>query len=188
MFQVNWNDMDSRMYIEEAGRTNAYWLGNIIGADEQGNKIRRFPVDFIIGIFHVTQTRARTCSIRSVGEWINFVDCCYSLGCRNCGEQGWTAINGVKDTFREWMQTNSTRNNNAEFFSFDENQFSDRTFVTVFDTKKQRRLMVDGLHRANALTIACERGIQSIPQVTVVECYGNRVDILYPCDIHQLPS
>jgi hypothetical protein len=44
------------------------------------------------------------------------------------------------------------------YFNFDENRFVDPVFCTVFDTQKQRRLIVDGLHMANALTIACDKG------------------------------
>ena len=57
--------------------------------------------------------------------------------------------------------------------------------ITVFDTKKDKRLLIDGLHRAAALTMVCEENI-SIPKIVIYECYGKRVDIIFPCDIHKL--
>jgi 5-carboxymethyl-2-hydroxymuconate isomerase len=90
IFQGNWNDLTARQYLELAGiRTRAYWIGNI-GLDPLGNKIMRFPVDIAEGIFHVTQTRARTCNIESSAIWLSFIDSCYSLGCPNCGNDGWS--------------------------------------------------------------------------------------------------
>ena len=77
--------------------------------------------------------------------------------------------------------------NDPNYFIFNEQRFSDRVFCTVYDTKKRKRLMVDGLHRARALTVVCDEGLATIPRVTVVECFGDRIDIIFPCDIHQLP-
>lgn len=74
------------------------------------------------------------------------------------------------------------------FFTFDEPRFSNHIFCTVFDTKKQKRLIVDGLHRAKALTTACDVGRTNFPRVTVVECFGDRVDVIFPCDVRQLSS
>jgi hypothetical protein len=66
IFQENWNNLDVRQYLELVGlRTKTYWIGNIIGVDPVGNKIMRFPIEIAEGIFHVTQTRIRTCNIES---------------------------------------------------------------------------------------------------------------------------
>jgi len=78
--------------------------------------------------------------------------------------------------------------NDPSYFMFDEQRFSDRIFCTIFDTRKQKRLIVDGLHRAKALTAACDEGRVSIPRVTIVECLGDRVDVIFLCDVHQLLS
>jgi hypothetical protein len=63
--------------------------------------------------------------------------------------------------------------------------YNDNVIVTVFDTAKKKRLIVDGWHRAAALTMACEDGI-NIPEVRIIECAGNQVNVIFPCDIHQL--
>ena len=87
----------------------------------------------------------------------------------------------------QWMISENVIND-PNHFIFNEQRFSDRIFCTVFDTRKQKRLIVDGLHRARALTAACDAGCVSIPRVTIVECFGDRVDVIFPCDVHQLSS
>jgi hypothetical protein len=59
--------------------------------------------------------------------------------------------------------------------------------MTVYDEKKSKRLIIDGLHRAAALTMAYEDNTP-ISDVKIVECYGEHVDIIFPLDIHQLPN
>jgi hypothetical protein len=77
--------------------------------------------------------------------------------------------------------------NDPKQFTFDDKRFFNNVICTVFDTIKQKALIVDGLHRARALTMACDAGRATIPTVTVMECFGPRVDIIFPCDVHQLP-
>lgn len=105
------------------------------------------------------------------------------------------STNGRKDTFLNWMVKEDARNkaNNpyqdttkkCHFFKFDPTKFTNNVIITVRDTNKERTLIVDGLHRAAALTIAAEEGIP-FPEVRVCECYGSKVDVIYPCDVHQL--
>jgi len=76
------------------------------------------------------------------------------------------------------MVTRNTRKD-PEFFRFDMNNFTDYVFITNFDINKQKRLIVDGLHRANALTIACEERI-NIPKVRKFDSYGDKVKVIFP--------
>ena len=115
-----------------------------------------------------------------------------------CGQEGWKAINGKKQLLDDWLETSHARekaddtNGNptgkCHFFRYNEEKFKeDNVMITVFDTVKQRRLMVDGLHRGAALTIACEEG-NNISQVRIIESAGNQVNVIFPCDVHQLPD
>ncbi|MFZ0893362.1 MAG: hypothetical protein WAZ77_02560 [Candidatus Nitrosopolaris sp.] len=84
----------------------------------------------------------------------------------------------------DWMITAKVRYDNK--YVFERERFLvDNVIITIFDATKQKRLIVDGIHRAAALTIASETGV-SIPDVKVMECYGDRIDVLFPCDAHQL--
>jgi hypothetical protein len=94
IFQGNWTDVHVTEYLKEAIRTDVFWLGNRIGHDCTGKEIRRFPIDVLEGIFHITKTKPRQCTINSNREWMEFIRSCYSLNCINCGDQGWKAING----------------------------------------------------------------------------------------------
>jgi hypothetical protein len=59
-------------------------------------------------------------------------------------------------------------------------KFLDHIIITNFGTIKQKRLIVDGIQRPIALTICSEIGV-SIP---VLECYGCKIDLLFPCKAH----
>jgi hypothetical protein len=78
--------------------------------------------------------------------------------------------------FKKWMLTKNIRNE-PNYQKLDEKKFrEDKTLVTVFDTAKRKRLLVDGMHRAAALTMACEDGSA-----------GSQVNVIFPCNVHQLP-
>lgn len=60
----------------------------------------------------------RECLLPNCDDWNHFIDSCYSLGCKDCGEHGqdgWTAINGKKVKFREWMASEHVRENTKNF-------------------------------------------------------------------------
>jgi hypothetical protein len=170
--QDYWFPIDVEEYIKLAKcRVKIIWLGML------------FDINTLRGISIVNGTKARACSICSVGEWLNFVESCYSLICVDLSHD-WMSIMGRKEHLPEWI---SKTKEQGDIFVFDENKFIDCVLCTAFDYKSQKRLVVDGLNRARALTIACEEGrIKNMPSVRVVECYGENVDVLYPCDIHQL--
>ena len=152
------------------------------------------PIKDLVDIFDVTNTKCRKFIINSNDKFCKFVETCYSLSCEP-EPDSWTNKIGKKTPFLKWMKDNNVReiaNNHIiqskekrNFFKFDINKFDNEVIITVFDTKKDKRLLIDGLHRAAALTMVCEENI-SIPRITVHECYGEQVDIFFPCDIHQL--
>jgi hypothetical protein len=169
----DWFPIQIEEYIKLVNcRTGVIWLG------------KAFDIEVLKAIFMISKTETRACRIQSSEKWLSFIDTCYSLGCVD-NTHNWMAIDGLKQRFTEWMPKTEEQ---LDYFRFEERKFIDPIFCAVFDTQKQKRLIVDGLHRANALTTACkEDKIKSMPAITVVECYGDGVDIIYPCDIHQLP-
>jgi hypothetical protein len=97
--------------------------------------------------------------------------------------KNWQNEDGKKQTFKEWMEADNHRQ--KEQYIFDISRFNDNVIITVYDTVKQKRLILDGQHRASAITIACEKGV-SMPEVKVLECYGSAVSVIFPCDVYQL--
>jgi hypothetical protein len=108
-------------------------------------------------------------------------DSCYYLSCKD--GKNWQNEDGRKQTFKEWMEADNHRK--KEKYIFDSSRFEDNVIITAYDTVKQKRLVLDGQHRASAITIACEKGV-SMPEVRVFECYGNAVSMIFPCDVYQL--
>ena len=174
MFQTDWRQISVTSYIDQTRRNNVrvIWLGSAI----------TFPNDILANIFNITKTKARECIIATSDDWIDFIsDSCYSLSCED--GKSWYDLDGKKQLFLDWMATGKIRNN--PHYQLDQTKFSNNIITTTFDTSKQKRLIVDGIHRSVALTIASETGLP-IPEIKVMECYGDRVDVVFPCDIHQL--
>ena len=48
----------------------------------------------------------------------------------------------------------------------------------------KKGLILDGQHRASAITIVCEKGV-SMPEVRVLECYGSAVSVIF---VRYLPA
>jgi hypothetical protein len=120
---------------------------------------------------------------------LKFIESCYSLACTNCEHERdtWKAIEGEKILFRDYMKTDKILHDSS-YSRLDAAKFVDPILCTVLDTRKKKWLIVDGLHRANALTHLCDNVFAHMPTITIVECYGGRVDVIYPCDVHQLPK
>ena len=139
-------------------------------------------LDILANIFNITRTQTYECIISSDNDWIDFIsDSCYSLNCED--GKSWTDVDGKKQTFLDWMATATVRYDSK--YIFEREKFLDNIIITIFDTTKQKRLIVDGMQRAAVLTICSETGVSS-PNVKVLECYGGRIDVLFPCDAHQL--
>jgi hypothetical protein len=109
---------------------------------------------------------------------------------------GWRAKDGVKEKFLDYMTTESVRQKAVDdsydpvtrnFFRYNILKTKDDSIITVYDQTIQRRLIVDGIHRAAALTMECEGSPDAkILPVTIFECFGRNVNVIFPCDIPQL--
>jgi hypothetical protein len=214
MYPANWEVIQTIDYINETRkRTSVLWLGHTykqqisfsIGDNiltSANIQISRFGPELLNDIFRITMTRARMYIIRSCKEWMDFIDSSYSLGIRgneNKRKEGWRAADGEKEPFKDCMYTEDIRKKAVDdkydparrnYFRYNlEEASKDNIIITVYDELKQKRLIVDGLHRAAALTRACEDNIRrTITNVKIFECYGSHVNIIFSCDIHQLPS
>jgi hypothetical protein len=214
MFPGSWKDIEPIDYITETRkRTGVLWLGHtynqqisfLIGdniAASLNLEISRFGPEFLNDIFRITMTRARTCVIKSPTEWMDFINSCYSLdiaGDEIKRKKGWRAMNGEKQSFKVWMDQDNIRNKAVDdkydptirnYFRYNLREATrDDCVITVFDEIKQKRLLVDGINRSAALTMACEEDLKrDIDTVRIFECYGSHVDVIFPCDIPQLPS
>jgi hypothetical protein len=73
------------------------------------------------------------------------------------------------------------------FFRYNILKSQHDSLITVYDQTIQRRLIVDGIHRAAAITMESEDNPNAkILPVKIFECYGHNVYVIFPCDIPQL--
>jgi hypothetical protein len=184
MSQENWTSIPVIQYLKQESELK--FTGLVTMDISFGNQIRRFPIHILVGIFSVTSTQTRECIISSCSEWNDFIsDSLYSLYLEP-PDKSWEDMDAKNVAFKKWMLTKNIRNE-PNYQKLDEKKFrEDNTLVTVLDTAKGKRLIVDGMHRAAALTMACEDG-SNIPQVRIIECAGSQVNVIFPCNVHQLP-
>src|SRR6266487_328613 len=136
--EADWFHIDLEEYITLVRcRTQVIWLGQFI------------DIDNLKTIFEVNRIQARALRLRSKPDWISFIGTCYSLACVN-EKDNWKSVSGQKYRFLDWM---SRGRKDLSYFEFDERKFIDPVFCTVFDTKRNKRLIVDGLHSSTASKI-----------------------------------
>ena len=153
MFQGSWNDILPISYIVEARKkTKVIWLGKpIVILDQYAlprGYFEPFTIDILANIFNITRTQTHECIISSADDWIDFIsDSCYSLNCED--GKNWTNVEGKKQPFLDWMSTEKVRYDSN--YVFERERFLDNAIITIFDTTKQKRLIVDGIHRADRI-------------------------------------
>jgi len=169
---LSWREISVIDYIEGATRTRINWIGNF-----------NIKPDIVENIFYITKTKAREVIIGSCRQWQAFVsDSCFSL--HVIPEGNWKNLDGKKEPLTDWINS-QCRSQDPTLFKFDGKRFEDNKIITTFDIIKKKRLIVDGLHRAYALQKACNDGIK-IPELKILDCYGSKIEVIFPCDIHQL--
>jgi hypothetical protein len=73
---------------------------------------------------------------------------CYSLHVIPEGKD-WEDVDSKKQSFAEWFNSQKAKQN--EYSDLDSKKFLDNIIITTFDTIKNKRLIVDGMHRSYAL-------------------------------------
>ena len=171
--ESEWREIAVIDYIIQAkSRTRVIWLGGIISS---------FRI--VEGVFRVTRTKARELISTKCERWQSFVaNSCYSLHVIP-ERKDWEDVDSKKQSFAEWFNSQKAKQNG--YSDLDSKKFLDNIIITTFDTIKNKRLIVDGMHRSYALLKACYDKVD-IPEVKIFECYGSKIEVIFPCDIHQL--
>ena len=78
---------------------------------------------------------------------------------------------GKKLPLKEWADE---KWHNQEFIR--DRPFDNDIIITMYDTDKQKRLIIDGIHRATILRSEYEnRHVELLSPMRVWECYGSRL-------------
>jgi hypothetical protein len=187
-FKVNWSHIEPMNYVSSLmDETGVIWLGRtLVITDPRRTFIAKFPLvppEEIVILFNNTNTLTRQYTIRSCFDWKAFADSCYVLGCKD--NKSWRDAEGEKMNLKDWSQN---KRNEAKFNRSGNEPFSKDIIFTAYDSNKQKRLIIDGTHRATILTNDCwdkKENIQIQP-MHIWECYGSLVLAIFPCDIIQL--
>jgi hypothetical protein len=185
LFCMKWNDLSRLEFVQYTMyNTGVIWLGRTaLVIDSHSRQIGAcflIPPEDLISLFNVTDTKTRECIINRGVDWKNFSDSCYVLGCKD--NKTWRDAEGKKLPLKEWADE---KRHKQEFIR--DRPFDNDIIITVYDTDKQKRLIIDGIHRATILTNECEnRHVELLSPMRVWECYGKQVITIFPCDIIQL--
>jgi hypothetical protein len=130
--------------------------------------------DDLISLFKISRLGTRQCSIASYDAWESFSESCYLVRYKY-GKQ-WQDEDAENYTLKEFA---SEKQNDPEFTR--KGEFAHNIIISAYDTQRDKRVIIDGIHRSVILTNECVSQ-QKVPTATIYECYGTTVDRIFPCD------
>jgi hypothetical protein len=125
-----------------------------------------------MGDFVCTDTKTREAIIDSNDKWKEFARECYLVWFD--GGQ-WSTPNKLN-----WGVTEYASKNPSPL-----SQSVDLLILSAYHTLLEKRVIIDGCHRAVALATMVQNG-QSIPTARVLECYGTQIHAILPADFCNL--
>jgi hypothetical protein len=184
VFQVNWKPLSSQEYLDAARKaTDLIWLGRSAYVPIPGVPIiLQVATDQdLIDLFNLLDIKTRRYEInQSYDEWKEFSNSCFTVWYKN--NKGWKDV-GAQNYMLSELVSEKIPKNDSDFMRT--RDFENDIIVTAYDTKKDKRLIIDGIHRAAILTSETEKQC-SMPSARIYECYGDNVDKIFPCDFSHL--
>jgi hypothetical protein len=172
-FTGKWAPLTAKAYVDETREaTQVIWLGRIAALNQQ--KVAFATDDDLISLFQISRLGTRQWSIASYDAWESFSESCYLVRYKY-GKQ-WQDEDAENYTLKEFA---CEKQKDPEFTR--EGEFTHNIIISAYDTQRDKRVIIDGIHRATILTVECEKRLR-IPKATIYECYGDAVDRIFPCD------
>ena len=173
-FTGKWAPLTAKTYIDETRKaTQVIWLGRI-GVLNQKYVVQLATDDDLISLLKISGLGTRQCSIATYDAWDGFSESCYLV--RYKYNKQWQHEEAENYTLKEFALE---KQNESEFIR--NREFSHNIIITGYDTQRDKRVIIDGLHRAVILTNECEKQLR-IPNAMIYECYGAKIDRIFPCD------
>lgn len=181
IFAGKWLQLKPGSYIDEVRRSSD--LISLIRVCQTGQQIAsNFDIESLVGLSNL-ETRQYT--ITGPEEWNELANSCYTV--RYKCEKHWQDQDAKNYSLVEWIGSEDyLRDKKVRPLEVKDGKLPDDIIVTAYDTEKDIRLIVSGLHRAAALTIRTRECDSAIPSVRIYECRGRNVGILFPCDFVHL--
>lgn len=173
MAKVDWKPIPIDIYIKIAKKeARVMWVGSELSNLD------------CIALFNITNTNARVCEVSGYKNWNSFASACSTV--RYTDNEGWQSLN-AKNLYLTDLAKNIS---DPKFIRAIDSlgrpkEFLDDVILTVFHTKKYERILIDGTHRGVILMNESINKVR-IPRVVVLECYGDRVNEIFPFDFIHL--
>jgi DNA-binding transcriptional MerR regulator len=183
-----WQDMAEADFIRDAQqRTSVIWWGGAASVNVGGVPIRvpHVPIADVVAMFRVLSVKTRTREIIGFSEWHDFAKTCYTVhykdgkGWQNADAKNYSLLELAKDKASEASFIREKDNSGKP------TEFTDDVIVTVYDSSKGKRVMVDGTHRAVILLNEAQNPHGAF-HLRIIECYGADVEQIFPCDFAHL--
>jgi hypothetical protein len=118
-------------------------------------------------------------SINSASQWEEFARDTYMVRYRSTDQvnANWFDNCVRHYTIQEYSNTGIT---GPSFIR--RGEFDDKPIITVLDTGKNRRVMIDGIHRSTIITKEILDGTRQNHDVLVYEWRGSKVNMIFACD------
>lgn len=176
---MRYQELDVIEYIKRAvEHARVIWLGRKGEVtDSHGfvlGKVALIPIDELATMFAVNEIECRKWTINTQAEWQAFTENTYVMACKD--GKTWKDLDGEKLKLTDSLSVYTER----------KGEIDNNIILTVFDEETDDRLIVDGNNRACIITR--ELNLPGFKPVEIWECYGELVNVIFPCDILQMPS
>lgn len=170
--------------VQARQRTGVIWWGGggTVPLGPTPIAFRFLSQDDLEALFRVLGIATRQYEIRGFEEWNRFAKSCHTVSYKD--GKGWQLIDAKNYSLEDLAKDNIEEPSfvrRIDQVSHAPEEFGDGVIVTAYDTMKRKRLILDGIHRAAIMTNESKSRTR-LPRATVIECYGNKVNQLFPFD------
>lgn len=136
----------------------------------------QLPNPVLLPLCEILGIRSRQCRISTRDVWEQFANSCYvvSYHDRHGNDVNWDRPEARHYTLQDWV---SMHGNNPSF------RRSGNIIISVYDSVKEKRVIVDGIHRGALLSSWNSGQDNQFSENSVYEWYGPFVNVIFPCDL-----
>jgi len=136
------------------------------------------PNTELLGLCDILDIRARLLHINTIDKWKKLADTCLTVRYHDQKDNGinWFEPGAMSYTIQQWSVRNPVKRRG---------EFNKNIIISVRDTVKKKRILVDGNDRATILTSEVNSQVQPNIDVFLYEWCGEHVNMIFPCEFCQ---
>lgn len=133
----------------------------------------------MLGLCNILGIHARQLRITTIDEWRALARTCHTVHYHDKNDRGtnWFELGTTPYTIQQWSSIQSITRIG---------EFKDKTIISVCDTAKRKRILIDGNKRATVLTSEVQSQKRPTIDISIYEWYGECVNMIFPCEFCHL--